>query len=427
MKQKNMILVAVAVACGLVAAVLTSYSTAGSKPKSEETVAVLVAAKDLPVGTWLKKDTINDYVVVKDFPAGTAPQVFVANLDDLADKRVVRTIRKGDSFNPKDVSKSAAIAPPDGYGMMSIPCTLDETVTGFVQPGSKVNILASIPSKRQGDKATVVTFLHDMLVLAVDGSSTITVDNPVSASVGTVSFAVTSSTAELLHAAKTRGCNMRLILVGQTPMKSDTPPLTEKQLWALLADMPVTDTNGTGDGDPKAAKKEDTVKLVVAREDIPAGTQLTQEAIDTLFEMKEFAKPAPANGIENVRESAGKFVTKDLAAGQFLPKSFLGADPKAKAPKEDEPLVKKVPETPPVYHDVTITTGSGTKKVRYQVFPDGKTKYLGEVPVNAAPDKVPAADDDEPAAKPAPKAAPKPPKSGEPAKDGEQVSRDRVG
>lgn len=430
MKQKNMILVAVAVACGLVAAVLTSQISAGNKTKSEETVPVLVAAKDLPVGTWLKKDTINEYVEVRDVPAASAPQVFVGNIDELADKRVVRTMRKGDSFNPKDVSKSAAIAPPDGYGMMSIPCTLDETVTGFVQPGSKVNILASIPSKRMGDRATVVTFLHDMLVLAVDGSSTIQTENPVAASVGTVSFAVTSATAELLHAAKTRGCNMRLVLVGQTPMISPEPALTHKQLWALLADVPVQEDNGSDT--PAKPKKDDTVKLVVAREDIAAGTQLTQEVIDTKFEMKEFAKPAPANGIENVRESTGKFVTKDLAAGQFLPKSFLGADPKAKPLQVEEPLVEKKPETPPVFHDVTITTANGTKKIRYQVLPNGDYKFLGEIAVNGAPDKVPAPDEADakgekkpepkPEKKPDPKAAPKAaPKSGEPAKEGDRV------
>ena len=442
MKQKNMILVAVAVACGLVAAVLTSQISAGNKTKSEETVPVLVAAKDLPVGTWLKKDTINEYVEVRDVPAASAPQVFVGNIDELADKRVVRTMRKGDSFNPKDVSKSAAIAPPDGYGMMSIPCTLDETVTGFVQPGSKVNILASIPSKRMGDRATVVTFLHDMLVLAVDGSSTIQTENPVAASVGTVSFAVTSATAELLHAAKTRGCNMRLVLVGQTPMISPEPALTHKQLWALLADVPVQEDNGSDT--PAKPKKDDTVKLVVAREDIAAGTQLTQEVIDTKFEMKEFAKPAPANGIENVRESTGKFVTKDLAAGQFLPKSFVGADPKAapktgptdgSTPKEagEEPApVKKTPELPPVFHDVTITTANGTKKIRYQVLPNGDYKFLGEIAVNGAPDKVPAPDEADakgekkpepkPKKKPDPKAAPKAaPKSGEPAKEGDRV------
>ena len=39
MKQKNMILVAVAVACGLAAAVLTSQISAGNKAMAEETVA----------------------------------------------------------------------------------------------------------------------------------------------------------------------------------------------------------------------------------------------------------------------------------------------------------------------------------------------------------------------------------------------------
>ena len=323
--------------------------------------------------------------------------------------------------------------------MISIPCTLDESVTGFVQPGSRVDILAAISSKRNGGRGTVVTFLRDMLVLAVDGSSTIVADSPVSATVGTVSFAVTSETATLLHAAKTRGCNMRLVLVGQTPMKSDEPPPTVKQLWALLADTQVTED--VGGETPNAPKKEETVKLVVAREDIPAGTQLTQEVIDTMFEMKEFVKPAPANGIENVRESAGKFVTKDLAAGQFLPKSFLGADPKA-APKAapadgsttkeggDEPLVKKEPELPPVFHDVTITTSSGTKTVRYQVLPNGEYKFLGEVAAATAPDKVPAEKESgekgeaKPApkpAKPAPKAAPKPAKPAEPGPAGEKV------
>ena len=105
----------------------------------------------------------------------------------------------------------------------------------------------------------------------------------------------------------------------------------------------------------------------MAREDVPAGTQLTDEVINNLFEMKEFAKPAPANGVENVRDFAGKFVTKDLASGQFLPKTFVGGDPKAAAKpapadggstgKEAGEVAEKPTELPPVYHDVTIHVG----------------------------------------------------------------------
>ena len=71
-------------------------------------------------------------------------------------------------------------------------------------------------------------------------------------------------------------------------------------------------------------------------------------------------------------------------------------------------------------------------RIRYQVLPNGEYKYLGAIPVNAAPDKVPAPDeadakgekkpDAKPEKKADPKAAPKAaPKSGEPAKEGDRV------
>ncbi len=55
MKQKNLILMVVAVGCGLVAAFLTTQINA--KPKVEK-IAVWVAAKDLPVGTVFTKAEI---------------------------------------------------------------------------------------------------------------------------------------------------------------------------------------------------------------------------------------------------------------------------------------------------------------------------------------------------------------------------------
>jgi pilus assembly protein CpaB len=414
-KQKNMLLVAVAVGCGLVAAILTSQLAAGGKKKDEETVAVLVTVKDLPVGTWLRKDQIDEFVDYKDVPKSAAPAEFIGTKDEVADKRIIRTLRKGESFNPKDVSKQPTMAPPIGYDMMAIACTLEEGVAGFVQPGSKVNILASIPSKRQGDRATVVTFMLDMLVLAVDGTATITPDANSVISLNMVSFAVTPKQAELLHGAKGRGCLMRLVLCNLNGATKHEKVYTDKELWALLADMPNAEpkSNG-GDQAPKVAPDltpaVEKIKLAVAREDIAAGTELTDEIITAKFEMKEFTKPAPTSGIEDPRKFTGKYLTKDLVAGQFLPKSFLGADPTAKpkaAPsdtdttKEAEKTEAKAPVVPPKYHDVILSGPNGTKKIRYQEMPDGSYKFLGEVPL------VEAKDDKAEEPKTEPKAAPK--------------------
>jgi pilus assembly protein CpaB len=404
-KQKNMLLVAVAVVCGLVAAVLTSQVAAGGRSQKEETVPVLIAAKDLPVGTWLPEDKISDFVTFKDVPKSQAPPEFISSEDMVKNKKTIRTMRKDDIFNPKDVSKSTSIPLPEGFSMITLPCTLDEGVAGFVQPGAKVHLLASIPSKKNQDRATVVTFMWYVLVLAVDGSASPSLESNSIPTMSMVSFAVKRNQWELLHGAKTRNCNMRLVLTN--PKDSEKLPedaATDQELWTLLADMDEKEKQaGDGGGKTPPAPEntkpaEDKVKLAVAREDLAAGTELTPELITEKFEMKEFTKPAPANGIENLRDYTGKFLTKDLAEGQFVPKSFLGKNPKTApkvAPSDDTtnkegdttpaPKVeeKKEPEAPPVYHDVVIQTASGTRKLRYQVMPNGEYVFRGEAPATS--------------------------------------------
>ena len=80
MKQKNIILVAVAVGCGLVAAFLTSTMGAGTK-KEEEKIQVLVASKDLSVGIQLKKEEIDSYVEVKEFTKDTVPAQYITTVE----------------------------------------------------------------------------------------------------------------------------------------------------------------------------------------------------------------------------------------------------------------------------------------------------------------------------------------------------------
>ena len=62
MKQKNLILMVVAVGCGLVAAFLTSQMSA--KPAAD-TTDVVVAAIDIPVGVVIGKDDLGKYLKTK--------------------------------------------------------------------------------------------------------------------------------------------------------------------------------------------------------------------------------------------------------------------------------------------------------------------------------------------------------------------------
>ena len=407
MKQKNIILVAVAVGCGLVAAFLTSTMGAGTK-KEEEKIQVLVASKDLSVGTQLKKEEIDSYVEVKEFTKDTVPAQYIATKEELADKRVTRTLRKGESFNPLDVTKYASMNPPPGKDMVAIGCSLEQGVAGFVKPGVKVNVLASIPLRRQNGAAMVVTFMVDMLVLAVDSQAQLQTENPATPTISMVSFAVTPEQALLLHGASTRGCQMRLVLRNNSDAPEAKKKWTEDELWALLADLPAGEGSGEGEGSPKKQEKpkDETVKLVVAKVDVAAGTKLTRDVIDTQFEMIEFAKPGPANGIRDIREFYNQYLLKELAANQMVPQSFIGEKPTDKVeprkpapdseapPKENTqvpapvPEKPKVSEPPPVYYDFTVRSQNGIKKFRYQVLPNDEYKYLGEVPFETRPDRV---------------------------------------
>ena len=114
MKQKNMVLVAVAVVCGLIAAFLTSQMGAKSRPKVEE-VQVPVAAKEIPIGTRLPKEPqeLAKWVRLKSYPKDAAPQAFVPTLEEMAEKYVMnRTYRENEPLNPMDVSTSGMMSPP---------------------------------------------------------------------------------------------------------------------------------------------------------------------------------------------------------------------------------------------------------------------------------------------------------------------------
>ena len=435
MKQKNILLVALAVGCGLAAAYLTTQMSARPAKAAEQTVAVLVAAKDIPVGTTLKKDGLDAFLEIKEFTPESVPAQYIALKEELADKRTTRTIRKGDVFNPADVTKFASLSPPAGFNMMSVECSLERGVAGFAQPGSKVDIIAAIPVKqrrRAGDSgggeqvAYVVPLLTDMLVLAVDSQAQVNVESQVVPTMSMVSFAVKPEQTLLLHAAKHRGSDLRLVL--RNPEK---PPVYErtytyKELWSILAEDPTFNEEEAANPD---APKVETVKLPVARDEIAAGTKLTPDVIDTKFEMKEFTKPAPPQAIEDLRAFTGKYLTSKLGGGQFVPKSFVGekesksapaavdgASPKAgPADVAQEPEAAK--EIPPVYHDYTVQTPNGVKKYRYQKLPNGDVKFLGEVVHDGAADKTPVEPEAQaPAPKPkaAPQGGPKPEKVGDP-------------
>jgi len=416
MKQKNLILIAVAVGCGLVAAFLTTQLGAGQK-KVDDSLEVPVAAKDLAVGTKLTKEELKNYITYKKISKDSLPTEFASSEEQLADKRLVRTIRAGETFNPADLTTNAPITPPPGFNVMTFGMTPEKGVAGFAGPGSKVDVLATIRLRKQ-DKAVVLPILIDMLVLAIDTSTQYTPQGAFP-NLSMVSMAVNNKQAAILHASLSRGADLRLIL-----RNNDKPPVydhipTEEEIWAALADENKGGgRDGATEGSPENNKGPQTVKLPVPTEDLKAGTRLTTDLLAQKFKNVDFLTPAPTAAVQNLKEHLGEYLQRDLVADQFVPKNALGDKPpteptkpappdvagqKEGPPQEPvKPVKPKEKVDPPVYFDTTVTGPNGVKKYRYQVMKDGSYRYLGELKDDGSldPNATPGGKDTPPAPQP---------------------------
>jgi Flp pilus assembly protein CpaB len=399
MKQKNVILMVVAVGCGLVAAFLTSQMSAKGQV---EQVDVLVAAKDLPVGTALTREEVDKLVKVKRMPKDGLPPAYVTDKEQLVDRRLSRPVHAEESFNPQDLLKGGAITLPQGYNMVSLPMGVGQAAAGFVVPGSRVDVIATL---RLSNKLYSFPLLVNMLVVAVNQAATLEAGNGGAfANLSMVSFAVKEKEALVLSLAKTRGCNLELML--RHPESANTNDKNDKldDIVKLLSDGR-EDVKVIGSGGKEVTKDElegkkpepekkpqpeaATVQVQVAKQDIAPNTTITNDLIAQAFELKELPKEFAAEAITDFNEFAGKAFKSGVAKGQWVTKAMVG-EPAAKSspqytfdpPKPAEEPTKPEPKPEPVkknFHDVAVHTNHGTVIHRYEEYEPGKWKKVSEL------------------------------------------------
>jgi pilus assembly protein CpaB len=205
MKSKTMILMVVAVVCGLVASYLTSRML-GQQP--DEKVTVLVAKVKIPQGTKLSAP--EELFEPKEFAKGTEPKKAFTRFDDLKDKRVNKTIGLEVHVTPDDLmtgEEKLEYKVPPGFRAVSIKVSSDTNVAGFVQPSSHVDII-STHSGAKGPVSGII--LQNVLVLAVDGTDRMEGDTKSRPS-NTVTLQVKPEEATKLAAAQQKG-ELRLMI-----------------------------------------------------------------------------------------------------------------------------------------------------------------------------------------------------------------------
>lgn len=395
MKQKNLVLMVVAVGCGLVAAFLTTQINA--KPKIE-TVEVVVALKELPTGTVITKENKDKLVGKKKVAKDALPQQFVVDDNELVDKRLVRAVRQDEVFNPADLKKGSIVVFIEGKDIYSLPMSASHAAAGAVGPGSKVDIIAAL---QLGGVLESFPLLINMHVLEVNGEPDLT-KNPRFPNMSTVSFAVDQEEALLLSLAQKRGCTLELLL--RNPTKPIDPNYDIKKVKKLLEDErhptkvynPEGGNRSNGGADaaiapsnPTTPAKPETVRVPVAVENIEPNTPLTADLVKEKFAEKELRREDAEGAYTDLTPFLGKSLKYGLGKGQWLTEALVGLPAPKPAPQDDkiDNLPKTGPDEKPApkrdvvvagveTHDVAVHTASGTSIHRYQRPVGGEWKLV---------------------------------------------------
>jgi pilus assembly protein CpaB len=171
MKPRTLILMGVAVVCGLVASYLTSRMLAQQTPAPETAkVQVLVAKAKIPYGTQLKEP--EKYFTLKEFPSGTEPKLAMRTFEEVKDRRVKKTISAEVFITPDDLMSKTDEALAGiitvGTRAYTIPVKTDTSGGGYVLPLMRVDVLGTVRTDKGPMAATI---LQNVLVLGVDQKS----------------------------------------------------------------------------------------------------------------------------------------------------------------------------------------------------------------------------------------------------------------
>ena len=146
MNRQTRTLIVVAVA--IVAATVASYGTYRAlsqmpqRPVEMPTKKAVVAAKPMPLGTLITRDTIK----LVDWPSQTPLQGGFATVDEVVDRGLITSVVENEpivenKLAPKEAG--AGLSPTIKQGMRAISIRVNEVigVAGFVVPGSRVDIV----------------------------------------------------------------------------------------------------------------------------------------------------------------------------------------------------------------------------------------------------------------------------------------------
>jgi pilus assembly protein CpaB len=166
MRMKSLILIFIALGCGLVASIgISQVMNRDSVGGSMEVEQILVALADIDIGSKLDAQNVR----LEDWPKTKIPEGALRRLEDVKDKFANARFFKGEPLHVNRISdtlSNIAIKVPPGYRAM--PVKVDEdTVMKAISPGDRVDVMVFLRRNGQDIPDTgAFTILKNVRVFA---------------------------------------------------------------------------------------------------------------------------------------------------------------------------------------------------------------------------------------------------------------------
>jgi pilus assembly protein CpaB len=198
-----------------------------------KTVAVLVAASDMDLGAEVRREDLRAI----QWPEDAVPMGAFSNPDDLVGRGIIQPVTQNEVFLPAKLSSKeagAGLPPiiPEGYRALSVRVNDVVGVAGYVLPGTRVDVVATVnPTQRPEDVQTKVILTN---VKVLTAGTKIERDEaegkPLAVSV--VTLLVDPGQAERLTLASTEG---KIQLALRNPVDKTAPTTGGIRPAALMA------------------------------------------------------------------------------------------------------------------------------------------------------------------------------------------------
>ena len=210
MSTRSLVVLVLAVVCGLSAAVVLGrlHGTATAGPV--ETRSVVLALADIPRGEMIKAEMMT----VAEWPKTLIPANALTSVEEAVDRATAVPILKGDlvlegKLASKDAGRGVAALIPHGMRAYTIQTAkLASNVAGFVLPGNRVDVLLTLRSMQNDDNGggSATTILQAVEILAINQRLDAPAENRLdSKELQSVTLLVTPPQAELLDLGQNLG------------------------------------------------------------------------------------------------------------------------------------------------------------------------------------------------------------------------------